>query len=75
MRAIGFSSQEILEKFYEKETYLIGSNSYSLKVIPRRKVGKNAPSDKKGSQGVIIEAGKRITARHIRLIESSKIKT
>ena len=38
-------------------------------------VGKIAPSDIKGTQGVIIEAGKRITARHIRLIESSKIKT
>ena len=75
LRAIGFTSQEILEKFYEKETYLIGSNGYSLKVIPRRMVGKIAPSDIKGSQGVIIEAGKRITARHIRLIESSKIKT
>jgi DNA-directed RNA polymerase subunit beta len=75
LRAIGFTSQEILEKFYEKETYLIGSNSYSLKVIPRRMVGKIAPSDIKGTQGVIIEAGKRITARHIRLIESSKIKT
>ena len=75
LRAIGFTSQEILEKFYEKETYLIGSNSYSLKVVPRRMVGKIAPSDIKGTQGVIIEAGKRITARHIRLIESSKIKT
>ncbi len=75
LRAIGFTSQEILEKFYEKETYLIGSNSYSLKVIPRRMVGKIAPSDIKGTQGVIIDAGKRITARHIRLIESSKIKT
>ena len=75
LRALGLTSQEILEKFYEKETYLIGSNSFSLKVIPRRMVGKIAPSDIKGSQGVIIEAGKRITARHIRLIESSKIKT
>jgi len=75
LRALGLTSQEILEKFYEKETYLIGSNSYSLKVIPRRMVGKIAPSDIKGSQGVIIEAGKRITARHIRLIESSKLKT
>ena len=75
LRAIGYSSQEILEKFYEKETYLIGTNNYSLKVIPRRMVGKIAPSDIKGNQGVIIEAGKRITARHIRLIESSKIKT
>ena len=75
LRAIGLSSQEILEKYYEKETYLIGPNNYSLKVIPRRMVGKIAPSDIKGNQGVIIEAGKRITARHIRLIESSKIKT
>ncbi len=75
LRAIGFTSQEILEKFYEKETYLISPNSYSLKVIPRRMVGKIAPSDIKGSQGIIIETGKRITARHIRLIESSKLKT
>ncbi len=75
LRALGFTSQEILEKFYEKETYLIGSNNYSLKVIPRRMVGKIAPLDVKGKDGVIIEAGKRITARHIRLIESSKIKT
>ena len=76
LRALGFSSQEILEKFYEQETYLVGKNSYSLKVIPRRMVGKIAPSDIKGNQGTtIIDAGKRITARHIRLIESSKIKT
>ena len=75
LRAIGLSSQEILDNFYEKETYLINSDQYSLKVIPRRMVGKIAPSNIKGTQGVIIEAGKRITARHIRLIESSKIKT
>ena len=75
LRAIGLSSQEILDNFYEKETYLINSDQYSLKVLPRRMVGKIAPSDIKGTQGVIIEAGKRITARHIRLIESSKIKT
>ena len=75
LRAIGLSSQEILDNFYEKETYLINSDQYSLKVLPRRMVGKIAPSNIKGTQGVIIEAGKRITARHIRLIESSKIKT
>ena len=75
LRAIGLTSQEILDNFYEKETYLINSDQYSLKVIPRRMVGKIAPSNIKGTQGVIIEAGKRITARHIRLIESSKIKT
>ena len=73
-KALGMSPQEILDNFFDKETYINKSGKFSLKIVdPRRLVGKVAPNDIKDNDNeLIIEAGKRITARHIR--KMSKIK-
>ena len=44
LRAIGFTSQEILEKFYEKETYLIGSCLLYTSPSPRDATLSRMPS-------------------------------
>ena len=49
---------------------------YSLSLNSQKLVGRLAPVDILAKdKSVIIESGKRITARHIRLIESNKIKS
>jgi len=74
LKALKLTNQEILEKFYETETYKIKKDNYQLQVLPRRLMGKIAPVDIKGSGEIIAKKGERISARHIRKIESAKIK-
>ena len=77
LKSLGMSPKEILDIFYEQEIYTLNKKGfYSLNLNSQKLVGRLAPVDILAKdKSVIIEAGKRITARHIRLIESSKIKT
>ena len=77
LKSLGLTSQEILDTFYENESYTANRNgNYTLTLNTQKLVGRLAPIDILSKDGsVIIEQGKRITARHIRLIESNKKKT
>ena len=77
LKSLGMTPKEILDIFYEQETYSLNKKGlYSLALNSQKLVGRLAPVDIVAKdKSVIIEAGKRITARHIRLIESNKIKT
>ena len=77
LRALGFSSQEILEMFYENNSFKVARGkepTITLKLIPARLRGEvlSFPiNDKKGKE--IVEEGRRITSRHIRLMETAKL--
>ena len=77
LRALGHSSQEILEMFYENNTFKISKGkepTIALQLIPARLRGEvlSFPvKDKKGK--VIVEEGRRITSRHIRQMETAKL--
>jgi len=74
LRALGFSSQEILETFFETDTFNIMEEGYSLDLIASRLRGETAQfeiMDKKGN--VIVEEGQRITARHIRTMDKDNL--
>src|SRR5690606_29719110 len=76
LRALDFTSQEILAMFYENDTYKISGKDSDivLQLVPTRLRGEvvNFPiADKKGD--VIVEEGRRITARHIRQRENAKV--
>jgi DNA-directed RNA polymerase subunit beta len=77
LKSLGLSSQEILDTFYENETYTINRNgNYTVSLNTKKLAGRIAPIDILAKdKKIIIEQGKRITARHIRLVESNKIKT
>ena len=75
LKALGFSNQGILECFYETETFKIKpNNTYQLQLIPKRLMGRVTPMDISYRGEVIVKKGERISARHIRKIESTKIK-
>lgn len=74
LRALGYTSEEILSIFFETNVFNIQGENYVLDLIPERIRGEiaiNEITDKKGK--VIIEQGRRISMRHIRLLEKAGI--
>ena len=75
MRALGYQSEEILDMFYERNEFTLSKESYQLTLVADRLRGETALFDIKDGKGkVIIEEGRRITARHIRQIEKADLK-
>ena len=75
LKALGFSNQGILECFYETEIFKIKpNNTYQLQLIPKRLMGRVTPMEISYRGEVIVKKGERISARHIRKIESTNIK-
>jgi len=76
LRALGYSSEEILEKFFDTSMFHFKKDVFTLELDPERLRGEIAVfdiKDKKG--GVVVEKGRRITARHIRELEKGKVTT
>ncbi|WP_460239648.1 DNA-directed RNA polymerase subunit beta [Aurantivibrio plasticivorans] len=75
LRAIGYESEEILEMFFETSLFNIGEDGQiSLELEPARLRGEVATFDIKDAKGkVIVEEGRRITARHIQKMESANL--
>ena len=78
LRALGYSSEEILGMFYESNSFKVSKGkepTISLQLVPSRLRGEVLTflvKDKKGK--LIVEEGRRITSRHIRLMETAKLK-
>ena len=75
LRALGFTAQEILEIFFENDTFYLAGKEIKMDLHPQRLRGQQVQFDITNSKGqIIVEAGKRITARHIRELEKSRIR-
>jgi len=75
MRALGYDTEEILGMFFDTNTFHVKKDGYSLDLIPDRLRGDIASFDLKDKKGkTIVEAGRRITARHVRLLEEAGMK-
>ncbi|MEE3239389.1 MAG: DNA-directed RNA polymerase subunit beta [Pseudomonadota bacterium] len=74
LRALGFSSEEMLEMFFDTNTFESGKGGYSMILVPERLRGEIAAFDIKDKKGkIVVEQGRRITVRHIRKLEELKI--
>ena len=74
LRALDYSTQEVLEMFFDNDTYTLSAEEAKLKLIPSRLRGETAAFDiKDGEDNVIVESGRRITARHIRQLEKAGV--
>lgn len=74
LRALGYNTEQILDMFYELNTFRLNKENVTLELIPQRLRGELAAvtiEDKKGK--IIVETNRRISARHIRLIEKAGI--
>ena len=74
LRALGYDTEEILAMFFENDLIRIGDEACTIALVPERLRGQQLEFDVKGAKGkVIVEAERRITARHIREIEKAGI--
>jgi DNA-directed RNA polymerase subunit beta len=74
LRALGMNEGEILDVFFEKNTFFIGKDEVALELIPQRLRGETASFEIKVGDKVIVEEGRRITARHVRELENAGVK-
>ncbi|NIB44587.1 DNA-directed RNA polymerase subunit beta [Pseudomaricurvus alkylphenolicus] len=74
LRALGYTSEQMLEMFFETSSFSVKDGVYSLELVPSRLRGDVATFDIKDADGsVIVEEGRRITARHIRQLEKAGV--
>ncbi|MGB2314830.1 MAG: DNA-directed RNA polymerase subunit beta [Porticoccaceae bacterium] len=74
LRALGYNSEEILERFFDTSIFHYKKDAFTLELDPERLRGEIAAFDivdKKGA--VVVAKGRRITARHIRELEKGKV--
>jgi len=76
LRALGMGDEEILDRFFDKSSLTLKKSGAKLDLVPSRLRGDTALTDIVGKKKeVIVPAGKRITARHVKLIEDAGIKS
>lgn len=70
LRALGYSTEQMLNLFFEKDHFKFENGDLILTLIPERLRGETARFNIKDSKGnMLIEEGRRITARHVRQME------
>jgi len=73
LKALDMGTEEILQHFYEIDNVKMDKAGISVDLIPSRLRGQTLPVDLKIKSKVVVEANKRITARHVRELEQAKI--
>ena len=73
LKAMDMGTEEILQHFYEVDTVQIEKAGINIELIPSRLRGQTLPVDLKIKSKVVVEANKRITARHVRELEQAKM--
>src|SRR5690554_2299751 len=75
LRALGYTAQEILNLFFETNTFNLSKKGIFLKLVAERLRGETVSFDIREPEGrVIVEKDRRITARHVREIENLSLK-
>jgi DNA-directed RNA polymerase subunit beta len=75
LRALGYENEEILDFFFETNTFHISQKEVKLDLVPERLRGEMATFDIKAKTKVIVEEGRRITARHIQELGKAGVKS
>ncbi|MFA5941009.1 MAG: DNA-directed RNA polymerase subunit beta [Sinimarinibacterium sp.] len=74
LRALGYSNEQMLAMFHERNVFKLEDDGASLDLVPERLKGEKAQFDITDGKKVLVEQGKLITARHIKLIAEAGLK-
>jgi DNA-directed RNA polymerase subunit beta len=74
LRALGMNEGEILDTFFEKNNFELGKDSIAMELVPQRLRGETATFEIRIGDQLIVEEGRRITARHVRQLEDLGVK-
>ena len=73
LRALGLNNEEILEIFFDTNDFYLSAKEIRMGLVPDRLRGETAIFDIKLGRKIIVEEGRRITAKHVRDMESSRV--
>ena len=73
LRALGLNNEEMLDLFFDKNDFYLSEKEIRMTLVPERLRGETAAFDVKLGRKLIIEEGKRITAKHVRDMEKSTV--
>jgi len=74
LRALGYNTEEMLDIFFEKNNFGVDGDLFQMDLIPQRLRGEVLNFDVVDASGnVLIEAERRITARHVKELESAGV--
>mgnify|MGYP001119497722 FL=1 len=74
LRALGYTNAEMLDLFFEKNVFTLGKQGGAeLELVAERLRGETLNFDLRVGERVVVEAGKRITARHVRELQKENI--
>ncbi|GLR63444.1 DNA-directed RNA polymerase subunit beta [Marinospirillum insulare] len=75
LRALNFSSEQILDMFFDTSSYHFKKDGIYVDLVPARLRGETSSFEIKDKDGkVLVEQDRRITQRHIRSLEKAGIK-
>ncbi len=73
LRALGYTNDEILDMFFETNELMVEGDTYQMRLFPERLRGETATFDIFAGDELVVERGRRITARHIRHLQNAEI--
>ncbi|GEA52102.1 DNA-directed RNA polymerase subunit beta [Vibrio inusitatus NBRC 102082] len=73
LRALGKSTEEILDLFFDKVRFEVQNQTLMMELVPERLRGETASFDVEANGKTYVEAGRRVTARHIRSLEKDGV--
>ena len=74
LRALGMNETEVLDTFFEKNTFFISKDETALELVPQRLRGETATFEIRIGDQIVVEEGRRITARHVRQLEDAGVR-
>jgi DNA-directed RNA polymerase subunit beta len=75
MRALGYDNEQILEMFFETNNFHFTKKDIKLDLVAERLRGEVASFEIKAKGKVIVEEGRRVTARHIRELDKAGVRS
>lgn len=74
LKALGYTPEQIIQTFFDYDTFYISKNGVEFAIVPERLRGEVAKFDIVGKDGeVIVPKDKRITVKHIRDMEKAGV--
>ena len=73
LRSLGYDNEEMIKIFFETNKFSLSADKFMFHVIPERLRGEMSLFDIKHNGEVIIEEGRRITAKHVRQLEKAGV--
>src|SRR5664279_5456850 len=75
LRALGYTNEGMLDIFFERNVFHLDKKTGArLELVAERLRGETLNFDLRAGDKIIVEAGKRITARHVRELQAARIK-